>query len=120
MRKIFLYLAITAFSVLLLVGCSDKKNEEIKSQTDGYDEVRKIAWDFVKEKGWDDTAKENWQSAEVTKVVVTNNYDLLDEKYEGKEVLSISFEDKENSVVGTPLILIDTDINKVIGYMLSE
>jgi hypothetical protein len=41
----------------------------------------------------------------VKKTIVDNGYELLDDNYEGKEVLSVSFEDKENSVVGTPLIL---------------
>ncbi|MCM3636267.1 hypothetical protein M3152_00945 [Sporosarcina luteola] len=120
MRKNFLYFAISVFSVLLLVGCTDKQTEENHNQSDSYTEVREIAWNFVKEKGWAETAIENWQSAEVTKVVVGKNYDLLNQTYEGKEALSVSFKDKENSVIGTPLILIDSDTYKVIGYMLSE
>ena len=49
-----------------------------------------------------------------------DSYELLDETYEGKEVLSVSFEDKKNVVVGTPLILVAPDTNEVIGYMLGE
>lgn len=120
MKKLVLFLVVTVFVALLLVGCSDNQNAENQSETDGYNEVREIAWDFVKDKGWNGTAKENWQSAEVKKVVIDNNYELLDKTYEGKEVLSVSFEDKENSVVGTPLILIEPDTSKVIGYMPSE
>ncbi|MCM3709467.1 hypothetical protein [Sporosarcina luteola] len=119
MRKLILYLAITV-SLILLAACADKQNEENHNQSDGYTEVREIAWNFVKENGWAETAIENWQSAEVTKVVVGKNYDLLNQTYEGKEALSVSFKDKENSVIGTPLILIDSDTYKVIGYMLSE
>ncbi|HJF32112.1 MAG TPA: hypothetical protein K8V56_10115 [Sporosarcina psychrophila] len=120
MRKVVLYLALTILSTFLVVGCSDIQNAENNTEKDSYDEVRKIAWDFVVDKGWNDTAKENWQSAKVTKVVVENNYELLDDTHEAEEALSVSFEDKENVVVGTPLILIDTNTNKVIGYMLSE
>ncbi len=120
MRKVVLYLVITVFSTLLLVGCSENQNAESQSEADGYNVVREVAWNFIKEKGWNDTAKDNWQSAEVKKVVVDNNYELLDKTYDGKEVLSVSFEDKDNSVVGTPLILIEPDTNKVIGYMPSE
>ena len=115
MRKLVLFLVITVFSTLMLVGCSINQGE-----TDSYNEVREIAWNFVKEKGWNGTANENWHRAEVKKVVVDNNYELLDKTYEGKEVFSVSFEDKENSVVGTPLILIEPNTSKVIGYMPSE
>ena len=120
LRKVVLYLVITVFSALLLVGCSENQNTENQRETDGYYEVREAAWNFVKEKGWNNTANENWQSAEVIKVIVDNNFELLDKNYEGMEVLSVSFEDKVNSVVATPLILIEPDTNKVIGYMLSE
>ena len=58
--------------------------------------------------------------AEIKKVDVNNKFELLDSNYEGMEVLSVSFEDKENIVVATPIILIDPDTNKVIGYMRSE
>ncbi|MGD7051691.1 MULTISPECIES: hypothetical protein [Bacillaceae] len=120
MRKIVSYFVIALFFAILLVGCSNNQNEENQSETDSYNEVREVAWDFTKDKGWDDTAKGNWQSAEVRKVIVDNNYEFLDKTYEGKEALSVSFEDKENTVVGTPLVLIDIDTNKVIGYMPSE
>ncbi|MBA2176117.1 hypothetical protein H0266_14565 [Halobacillus locisalis] len=120
MRREVLYIVITVFSALLLVGCSDNQNAVSPNDADDYNEVRENVWKFVKEKGWNDTAKDNWQSAEVKKVVGDNNYELLDGTYDGKEVLSVSFEDKENSVVGTPLIIIEPDTNKVIGYMPSE
>ncbi|MDX8363430.1 hypothetical protein [Cytobacillus sp. IB215316] len=115
MIKIALYLVFTYFLILLLVGCAENQSE-----TDSYNEARDTAWNFVKEKGWNITAKDNWQSAKVTKVVIDKNYELFDKTYEGKEVLSISFEDKENSVVGTPIIIIDPYTNKVIGFMPSE
>ncbi len=120
MKKAVLYLALTIFLALLLVGCSGNQNEEKQSQTDNYNEVRETAWNFVKEKGWHTTAKGNWRSAEVTKVVANKNYELLDKNQEGREALSVSFEEKKNSVVGIPVILIDPNTNKVIGYMPSE
>lgn len=120
MRKVVLFLVMIVFSALLLVGCSENQNAENQRETDGYNEVRETAWNFVKEKGWNNNATGNWQSAEVIKVVVDNKFDLLDKNYEGMEVLSVSFADKENIVVATPIILIEPNTNKVIGYMLSE
>ena len=120
MRRVALYLVITVFSALLLVGCSENQNEENQVGTDGYNEVRETAWNFIKEKGWNNNASGNWQSAEVIKVVVDNKFELLDKNYLGKGVLSVTFEDKENIVVATPIILIEPDTNKVIGYMRSE
>lgn len=49
-----------------------------------------------------------------------NSYEFLDKTYDGKEVLMVSFEDKDNVVLGTPLILVDPITNEVIGYMPSE
>ena len=120
MRKAALYFMITVFSALLLVGCFENQHAENEGGTDGYNEVKETAWNFVKEKGWNNNANGDWQSAEVIKVVVDNTFELLDKNYEGMEVLSVSFEDKENIVVATPIILIDPDTNKVIGYMRSE
>ncbi|ARK25037.1 hypothetical protein SporoP37_10515 [Sporosarcina sp. P37] len=41
-------------------------------------------------------------------------------KNKNKEVLTVSFEDAENVVTGTPQILIDPNTYKVIGYMPTE
>ncbi|WP_226669660.1 hypothetical protein [Metabacillus litoralis] len=85
-----------------------------------YSKIREIAWNFLEEKGWSDRAKEEWKSAKVSKIIVTKDYELLDKDYKGKEVFSVSFEDKENIIASTPIILVDADTNKVIGYMPGE
>jgi len=120
MKLKFLYLAITAFLIMLVAGCSDKQHAGDITDTDSYENVRKIAWEFIAEKGWNDTAKDGWQNAKVKKEIADNRYELLDKTYEGEEILSVSFEDKENVVVGTPIILVDPDTNEVIGYMAGE
>ncbi|MCM3576480.1 hypothetical protein M3172_25380 [Mesobacillus subterraneus] len=88
--------------------------------TYNYLNIREIAWNFLKEKGWNKSAKEEWNSATVNKIIVNEDYELLDKSYDGKEVLSISFNDKANVVVGTPIILVDANTDKVIGYMPGE
>lgn len=117
MKLKFLYVVITAF---LFVGCSNNQDVGTITDTDSYEKVREVAWEFIEEKGWNGTAKEGWKSAEVKSVIADNRYELLDETYEGKEILTVSFEDKENVVVGTPLILVDPNLNEVIGYMAGE
>ena len=72
-----------------------------------YLNIREIAWNFLKEQGWNESAEEEWKSATVTKIIVNGDYELLDKSYDGKEVLSVSFKDKENVVEGTPIILVD-------------
>lgn len=57
-------------------------------------------------------AKGDWQNAK--KVVVDNSYELLAGTYEDKEVLIVSFEDKVNVVIGTPLILVDPNTKESI------
>ena len=117
MKLKLLYLAIT---ILLLVGCSNNQDVGNITDTDSYEKVREVAWEFIEEKGWNDTAKEDWKSAKVKKIIADNSYELLDKTYEGREVLTVSFEDKKNVVAGTPVILVDPDLNKVIGYIAGE
>lgn len=85
-----------------------------------YSKIKEIAWKFLEENGWSNTAQEEWKSATVTKVIVNKDYELLDKNYKGKEVFSVSFKDKENIVASTPIILVDADTYKVIGYMPGE
>lgn len=117
MRKISLSLLIIIFFSFLMVGCSMNENGQNHNDTNSYTKVKEVAWHFAKYKGWTDTAKGNWQSAKVTKVIANSNYDLLDKTFEGKDGLAVSFEDKENTVVSTPVILIDSMTQKVISYM---
>ncbi|SES44437.1 hypothetical protein [Psychrobacillus sp. OK032] len=121
MKLKFLYLTITVFSIGIIIGCTNKQViEENTNDTDNYGDVRAVAWEFINEKGWNDRAKEDWQSAKVKKTIADNSYELLDKTYDGKEVLTVSFEDKNSVVIGTPSILVDPDSNEVIGYMPSE
>lgn len=119
MRKMLLYLVMGAFGATLLVGCGNS-NAENPNAVDDYNQAREAAWAFLNEKGWNDMAKENWQNAEVTLVVADGDYEFLDSSYEGEAVLAVSFEDQENLVVAPPVILIDDDTNKVVGYLPSE
>ena len=109
---------ITICLFCLIAGCST--TETVNDTSGSYELAREAAWEFVQEKGWSDSAKGNWQNAKVEIIIADESYELLDVSYEGKEVTSVSFQDKENVVVGTPLILVDFDNNKVIGYMPSE
>ena len=95
MKMKLIYLAITAFLILLVVRCSNKPDVGNIIDTDSYENVRKIAWEFIEEKDWNDAAKEGWQSAQVKKMIADNSYELLDKTYEGKEVLIVSFEDEK-------------------------
>ncbi|MDC3418392.1 hypothetical protein [Aquibacillus salsiterrae] len=77
-----------------------------------YKDIREIAWNFLVDKGWSDSASEEWESATVTKITVNEAYHLLDNSYEGEEVFSVSFADRENVVTTTPIILVDAYRNK--------
>ena len=99
-----------------LFGCQQSSEDEIDNQ-----DIKTVAWEFIEEKGWDTNAKGNWQGAKVTETIADNSYELLDSNYEGREVLYLfTFEDKENVLIGTPLILVDPTTKKVIGYMPGE
>lgn len=103
--------------LLLVFGCSNNQDEVNKHSEE---DIKEVAWKFIEEKGWAANVKGDWQGAEVTETTADNNYELLDNNYDGKKVLSVSFENQENVVIGTPLILVDPTTKKVIGYMSVE
>ncbi len=120
MKLKFSCLVIITLSLFFIAGCSTNQGIEENNGQDNYENARKIAWEFLSGKKWNASAKDNWQTAKVEKTIADNQYDLMDKTYEGREVLVVTFEDEENVVVGTPLILLDSDTNHVVGYMLSE
>jgi nitrous oxide reductase accessory protein NosL len=117
-----LKLLLTLILIYMLAGCSNSNAQNVAKPTseDGYELVRKAAWDFIQDNGWSEPVKEDWQSAKVELVKVDENYEMLDSQYVGKEVAAVSFQDKENVVIGTPLILVDLETKEVVGYMPSE
>lgn len=120
MKMKLMYVVVTMFSIILIVGCSNKPVIENTNDIDNHVDIKAAAWDFLNEKGWQDQANDDPQSAKVEKVIADNKYILLDKTYDGKEVLEVSFEDVENAVTGTPLLLVDSNTNEVIGYMPGE
>lgn len=60
------------------------------------------------------------KSAVIKKMIADKSHELLDESYVGKLVFSVSFEDQDNVVVGTPVVLVDFDTHEVIGYIPGE
>ncbi|MGM0834633.1 MAG: hypothetical protein ACQEV7_00650 [Bacillota bacterium] len=65
-------------------------------------------------------ANEEGDLAVIKETVVDQSYELLDKKYDGKKVLSVEFKEKENAVVGPPIILDDPVTIEVIGFIPSE
>jgi len=83
-------------------------------------DAREVAWAFLNEKGWDSTATGDWESAVVKNTIADESYELIDKSYVGKLVSSVTFEDQDNLVVGTPIVLLDFDTHEVIGYIAGE
>jgi len=115
-----LKLLVLTILLCLIAGCSTTEDTMNDTNEDGFELVRKAAWEFIQEKGWSELAKGNWQSANVEIIKADGNYEMLDTRYEGKEVAAVSFQDQDNVVVGTPLILVDLETNVVVGYIPSE
>lgn len=115
------FFAIVFFSLFIIFGCSnnDLKNPPV---TESYNDVKEVAWKFVLDNGWHTTAKGNWEEATVLTMLINNDYtyELFDASYKGKEALAVSFENQENVVTGTPVILVDPTTKKVIGYIPGE
>lgn len=110
--KIF-HRALLLFVILSLLACKASEEDTL--------DAKETAWNFLAENRWNNEVKGgNWKNAEVTKVTVSNDYFLLDERYDGKEVLAVSFEANENLFVGPPTVIISLDTNEAIGYMPNE
>ena len=120
MKSKFTYIVLTVLSILLIIGCSNKQGIDNAEDRDRYEGVKAIAWAYLNEKGWQEEANDDLQTAKVRETTADSKYILLDKNDDGKAAFEVSFEDKENTATGTPLILIDTKMNKVIGYMPSE
>lgn len=103
--------------MIWITGCNEVEKDTGNEQS--YDDIRKIAWDYLNEQGWSENAKDS-NSAVVKKIVVNDNYELIDSRFEETEAWSVSFVDKDNVLVGTPTILVDPTTNKVIGHMPGE
>ena len=122
MKKEVLFINKSKWLILFIImiwvtGCNEVEKSTAIEQS--YDDVKKVAWDYLNEQGWSENAKDS-NSAVVKKIVVNDNYELLNISFEGTEAWSVSFVDKDNVVVGTPTILVDPKTNKVIGYMPGE
>ena len=115
-----LKLLVLTILLCLIAGCSTTEDTVKDTNEDGYELVRKAAWEFIQEKGWSESAKGNWQNAKEELLITDEKHEMLTTQYEGKEVAAVSFQDKENVVIDTPLILVDVDTNEVVGYMPSE
>lgn len=116
MKLNLLFVTLIVFSILVIVGCSNKQDIEDINDADNFRDVKAVAWEFI----GGSTAKEDWENEKVKKIVADNSFELLNKTYQDKEVLSVSFEDKEYVVIGTPIILVDPNTKEVIGYMPSE
>jgi hypothetical protein len=117
MMKWGLLFTVLIFSLILIVGCTNNEKMKIK---DDHHNVRKVAWDFIDEKGWNDRAKGDWGNAIVTKSIVNSSAELIEKNYTDQKVFFVTFHEKENVVVGVPVILVDIQSNKVIGYIPVE
>ncbi|MBM6619569.1 hypothetical protein [Bacillus suaedaesalsae] len=95
---------------LVLVSCSNN---------DSYDLARERAWNYLVDQNWEESAIGE-KKADVTKTFVNENYELLDESFRGEEVIQVTFQDQENSLTGTPTIIVDPATNAVLGYMPTE
>lgn len=84
------------------------------------DRTIEAAWEFLKTKGWDYTSSGEWKNAKVRQTIADKSYELIDDRYVGKLILTVTFEEQGNVVVGTPVVLVDFDTNEVIGYIPGE
>ena len=122
MKKEVLFINKSKWLFLLIIiiwvsGCTEV--EKSTGNEESYDDVKKVAWDYLNEQRWSENAKDS-NHAVVKKIIVNDNYELIDSRFEGTEAWSVSFVDKDNVLVGTPTILVDRKTKKVIGYMPGE
>ena len=106
-------------AVLLLSGCDDEQRVVNGNEPAG-DEAIAVAWAYVTARNWQEPAIDAGATAEVQRVTVDDDYELLDDEYAGAEALAVSFEVDPNSSVGVPTILVAPESNTVVGYLPGE
>lgn len=106
-------------AVLLLSGCDDEQRVANGNEPAG-DEAIAVAWAYVTARNWQEPAIDAGASAEVERVTVDDDYELLDDAYAWTEALAVSFEADPNSSVGVPTILVAPESNTVVGYLPGE
>ncbi|MCC5891046.1 hypothetical protein [Exiguobacterium sp.] len=107
-------------AALLLGGCDEQQRVVNVNETEGGDEAIAVAWAYVTARNWEEAAVDGGRNADVSRVVIDDDYELLDDTYKDEEALAVSFEAKPDSVVGVPTVLIAPESNEVVGYMPSE
>lgn len=116
MKKSLILLNYFFISMIVLFGCSESLNSSGE-----YLEIKKNAWDYLVENDWESSASKKLEEAIVEEVILKEREaNLLNDSFIGKEILKVTFQEKENQVLSPPQILINPENNKVIGYISSE
>ncbi|TFB23881.1 hypothetical protein E3U55_03445 [Filobacillus milosensis] len=117
MESRFLKFLTLTISISLVIGCS---KEQANTSNDSYNDIKKVAWEYIEEQEWLEYNNGNWQDAEVKQIEADDTYELLKDGYDGEQVMSVTFKDEEKTQVSTPVILVDPDTKEVIGYLPGE
>jgi len=77
---------------------------------------KQAAWAFLADKGWEENAEKR------AAVMVTRNAQHVKWVAPAKagEWISVSFNEKEASVIGVPVLFVDPETKKVAGYIQGE
>lgn len=111
--------AIILVILVALCGCNTVKSSDHAVEQNNYKTEIENSWRYIQEMNWNDRVSSGIEAASVKKVVVDENYELLDNSYYGDEVLEVSFEDNQDSVIGAPSILVSSS-GDVIGHSIGE
>ena len=81
-----------------------------------FPQEKQAAWAFLADKGWDENAKKR------AAVTVTRNMEHVEwvTPANAGEWVAVSFEEKEASVIGVPVLFVDPETKKVAGYIRGE
>ena len=77
---------------------------------------KQAAWAFLADKDWDENAEKR------AVVTVTKNVQYVEwiAPADAAEWVAVSFKEKEASVTGVPVLLVDPETKKVAGYIPGE
>ena len=82
----------------------------------GFAQEKKAAWAFLADKDWDENAE---KTAAVTVTKNVQNVEWLVPADAG-EWVAVSFNEKEASVIGVPVLFVDPETKKVAGDIPGE
>lgn len=106
------------FAIFMLVGCTQPSSLS-SMPPDDEKAIINSAIEYLNNMEWLPT-DEDGKQATIQSITVDDRYELVDSRFEGTSAWLVTFPSDSQRTVEIPQVLVESESNKVIGYMPSE